>query len=46
MSLAAAFLAARDKILPERLVDAVRRATALELISPREGERVLEALQA
>ena len=46
MSLAAAFLAARDKILPERLVDAVRRATALELISPRESERVLEALQA
>jgi predicted transcriptional regulator of viral defense system len=46
MSLAAALLAAKETILPERLADAVRKATARELLSPREGERVLEALKA
>lgn len=46
MSLPSAFLAARGKILPERLVDAVRKATARELISPHDGDRVLKELQA
>jgi predicted transcriptional regulator of viral defense system len=46
MSVTTALLAAKGKILPERLVDAVRKATARELISPRDGERVLEALRA
>ena len=46
MSVAAALLSARDKVLPERLVDAVRKATARELISEREAERVLEVLHA
>lgn len=45
MSLPAALLAARGTVLPERLVDAVRKATARELISPRDGERVLKALR-
>lgn len=46
MSLPAAMMASRSTILPERLVDAVRRATALQLISPRDGEHVLESLNA
>lgn len=45
MSLVAALLGAKGRILPERLVDAVRKATARELLSPRDGERVLEALK-
>jgi predicted transcriptional regulator of viral defense system len=44
MTLPAALLAARATVLPERLVDAVRKATARELISHREAEQLLEVL--
>lgn len=44
MSLPAAILAARGRVLPERLVEAVRKAAARELISPNERDEVLEAL--
>jgi len=44
MSLPAALLAARSKVLPERLRDAVRKASARDLISPRDAALVLEEL--
>lgn len=45
VSLVTALLAARGRVLPERLTSAVRKAVAQELISPQEGDRVLEAVQ-
>lgn len=44
MSLFSALLGARSTILPERLVEAVRKAKARDLISEREADRVLAAL--
>lgn len=45
MSLSAALLAARGTVLPERLVEAVRKARARDLISASEADRVLTMLQ-
>ena len=44
VKVASALLAVRDRVLPERLADAADKATARGLMSPKERDRVLEAL--